>query len=315
MFSPCSRLLLPQFSEARAKYEAAIQLDSTQASFLGNLAAVSLAEHRFDDCIQECQEAFAVGEKHKTMDYSLLARLLLRIGTALFKLERFSEAIDYIQRSLLEERTSQANRLLNTVRQAQKKAEDEAYLDPVKSEEAKDRGNEHFQNGRWREAIDQYTDSIRRDPKNYKSFCNRAACWIKIMEWEKALEDCNKTIQLEPSFVKAYIRKGNVQVFLKQYHQALDTYERGLTFDANNQELLQGRMQVIQTINMENRSGEVSGITEYAVRWKWVAGGGLVCSGRWRWPVSVFRVSPDRRILLVRPLASFRSTPRGPRRP
>lgn len=246
-----------KFDAARAKYQEARALDPTQAAFLGNLAAVSLAESRFEDCIQECQEAMTLGEEHKTMDYSLLARLLLRIGTALYKLQRYDESIDYIQRSLLEERTGQANRLMNTVRQAKKKAEDEAYLDPELSEEAKSRGNVHFQAGRWREAIDEYSDSIRRDPTNYKSLCNRAACWIKIMEWEKALEDCNKCIQLEPLFIKAYIRKGNVQFFLKQYPQAVETYEQGLGHDPNNAELLQGRMQVIQAINSEARSGEI----------------------------------------------------------
>ena len=100
-----------------------------------------------------------------------------------------------------------------------KAAEDAAFLDPVKAEEEKEKGNELFKTGDFHGALKHYTEAIARDPKNHKLYSNRVAALQKIGQMPAALEDCEKCIKLDPTFVKIYNRKGSIQFYLKEYHK------------------------------------------------------------------------------------------------
>jgi len=132
-----------------------------------------------------------------------------------------------------------------------------AYLDPAKAEEHKQKGNKFYEDGKWTDAITEYSESLRRDPKNYKLFSNRAACFTKLMDWGSALEDIETCLKIEPTFVKAYIRKAKIQQYLKQYHKALDTYDKGLALDPEASELIEGKRVTLRAINEENATGQV----------------------------------------------------------
>jgi tetratricopeptide (TPR) repeat protein len=151
------------------------------------------------------------------------------------------QAIEYFNKSLLEDYNEKTKTLLKKIEEERKKQADAAYIDPVKSEEHKRKGNELYAEGKFAEAIVEYTEALKRDPTNYKVYSNRAACRIKLMDWARGLEDCEKCISMDPTFVKAYIRKGKIQHFLKQYHKALTTYEQALQIDPKNEEVLEAR--------------------------------------------------------------------------
>ena len=61
--------------------------------------------------------------------------------------------------------------------------------------------------------------------------------------------DADRCIELRPEFAKGYSRKAHVQFFMKEYEKAIETYERGLTFDPANQELKDGVQRCRQSIN------------------------------------------------------------------
>eukprot|EP01046_Picozoa_sp_COSAG06_P003468 COSAG06_NODE_135_length_22418_cov_9.162104_17_plen_216_part_00 len=107
-----------------------------------------------------------------------------------------------------------------------KKAEAEAFLDPVKAEEEKEKGNEKFKEGDFHGALKHYSDAIARDPKNHKLYSNRCAAFQKIGQMPAALEDCEKCIALDPTFVKIYNRKGSIQFYLKEFHKCTETFEK-----------------------------------------------------------------------------------------
>jgi tetratricopeptide (TPR) repeat protein len=77
-------------------------------------------------------------------------------------------------------------------------------------------GNEHFGNGRWKEAEDCYSLAIESSTLLMKSECaiyysNRAAARIKRELWDSAIEDCNKAEELgapnnKPLERRAYAR-------------------------------------------------------------------------------------------------------------
>jgi len=89
-----------------------------------------------------------------------------------------------------------------------KEDEDKKYLDPVKSEEHRERGNALFTSGDFPGAIKEYSEGLRRDPNNIKIYSNRCSAYIKLMDCPSALKDADKCLALDPTFVKGYARKG-----------------------------------------------------------------------------------------------------------
>lgn len=62
-------------------------------------------------------------------------------------------------------------------------------------------------------------------------------------------KDADKCIELKPDFAKGYSRKAHVQFFMKEYEKAMETYQKGLEFDPQNQELKDGVQRCQQSIN------------------------------------------------------------------
>ena len=68
-------------------------------------------------------------------------------------------------------------------RARQAKQDKAAYIDPEKALEAKERGNAHFKNAKFPQAIAEYTEAIKRDPSNPTYYSNRAAAYQKLMDF------------------------------------------------------------------------------------------------------------------------------------
>ncbi|XP_039056923.1 hsp70-Hsp90 organizing protein 3-like [Hibiscus syriacus] len=94
--------------------------------------------------------------------------------------------------------------------------------------------------------------SLRRNPKDPRTYSNRAACYTKLGAMPEGLKDAEKCIELDPTFSKGYTRKGAIQ-FFKEYDKALETYQEGLKHDPNNQELLDGFRRCVEQINKASR--------------------------------------------------------------
>lgn len=114
---------------------------------------------------------------------------------------------------------------LKRVERLKKENEAKAYLDPVKAEEHKDKGNEFFKAGDYPSAVKEFEEGLRRDPTNKFLYSNRAFAYIKLMEPVAALKDADKCIELDPNFVKAWARKGSCHHLLKEYHKAMSAFE------------------------------------------------------------------------------------------
>ena len=79
-----------------------------------------------------------------------------------------------------------------------------------KNEEAnqlREKGNLAVRSKRFEEALDLYSSAIALSSGDYRLFCNRALCHLKLGQPQNALDDCQKCLSLEPYYSKALQRK------------------------------------------------------------------------------------------------------------
>lgn len=97
---------------------------------------------------------------------------------------------------------------MNSTVKAKTKWDADQYLDPVKAEECKAAGNEKFKAGDFPNAIKDFDEGLKRDPKNKNLYSNRCAALLKLASPVDALKDAERCIELDPKFAKAYAKKG-----------------------------------------------------------------------------------------------------------
>ncbi|KAE9613160.1 hypothetical protein Lal_00027632 [Lupinus albus] len=248
------------FDTAIQHYSKALELDDEDISYLTNRAAVYLEMGKYEECMKDCDKAVERGRELRS-DYKMIARALTRKGNALVKLAKCSKdydpAIETYQKALTEHRNPDTLKKLNEAEKAKKELEQQEYFDPKLADEEREKGNEFFKQQKYPEAIKHYTESLRRNPEEPRTYSNRAACYTKLGAMPEGLKDAEKCIELDPAFVKGYTRKGAVQFFMKEYEKALETYQEGLKHDPNNQEMLDGISRCVQQINKFSR-GDLS---------------------------------------------------------
>jgi stress-induced-phosphoprotein 1 len=194
------------FAEALAHYEKARSLDSSNIVYYNNISAVHMEQKEYTKAIEMALAGVEAG-KNAQADFRDVAKALARVGAAYHALGDLAQAEEYYGKSLVEDYNDKTKQALKKLQEAKKKAEEEAYIDPVKSEEHKAKGNELFNAGKFAESIAEYSEALKRDPKNYKVYSNRAAAYTKMMSWGQGLEDCEKVRQRthQPRRIQAHL--------------------------------------------------------------------------------------------------------------
>ncbi|KAF8105841.1 hypothetical protein N665_0153s0002 [Sinapis alba] len=245
-----------EFEKAIEHYSKAMELDDEDISFLTNRAAVYLEMGKYEECIQDCDKAVERGRELR-FDFKMIAKALTRKGSALVKMAKcsrdFEPAIQTFQKALTEHRNPDTLKKLNDAEKAKKELEQQEYFDPKIAEEEREKGNGFFKEQKYPEAVKHYSEAIKRNPRDVRTYSNRAACYTKLGALPEGLKDAEKCIELDSGFTKGYSRKGAIQFFMKEYDKAMETYQEGLKHDPKNQELLDGVRRCVEQINKANR--------------------------------------------------------------
>ncbi|VDP04904.1 unnamed protein product [Soboliphyme baturini] len=227
------------FATAHQHYEKAIELDPTNITFYSNNAAVFFEEGKFEECIKSCDKAVEVGRENRS-DYKLIGKAYARAANASLKLDNYDKAIYYFDKSLSEHRDPNVVRRRHEIERLKKEHDKKAYINPELSLQEKEKGNQCYSEGNYPDAIKHYKEAILRNPDDARLYCNRAACYTKLMEYHLALSDCDEAIKRDPKYVKAYIRRGAALMAMKEPSRALKAYEEALKLEPGSQEALNG---------------------------------------------------------------------------
>merc|ERR1712130_273148 len=122
-------------------------------------------------------------------------------------------------------------------------------LNVKKAIAAQRRGNAHFVEQEWNEAIAEYTKAIELYDKDHSYYSNRSACYAATDKYDEALSDGRKCVELKPDWAKGYGRVGYALFKLEKLDEAKKAYEDGLKLDANNSTLKDGLSQCEQAMN------------------------------------------------------------------
>jgi len=237
-----------QFDEALSAYDEAIALDPTNMTFHSNKAAVYFTSKRYDECIASCREAVEVGKANRA-PFEERAKALTRCAKAYQKKGDLEMAIECCREAQLESFDKATERMMKNMELEKKKMDAAAYLDDGLAEEAKQRGNEHFRNKEWADAVKEYEEAVKRAPNNAPIRNNLAAALCKIMDFNGAKTHIDKAIEIDPKYVKAWARKGDIEVICKENHKALESYKKGLELDPTNAACKDGLRKVTAMIN------------------------------------------------------------------
>jgi STIP1 family protein 1 len=90
-------------------------------------------------------------------------------------------------------------------------------MSPQVAEQLKQKGNLHFKNGEYENAVTLYSQAIQQNSNNYLLYTNRANARLKLGLWQEVMDDCLRSINLEKDNMKAYYflgrpRSSSVQV-------------------------------------------------------------------------------------------------------
>lgn len=249
-----------QFDEAITHYEKAWELNPKDITYLNNLAACHFEKGAYQEAIKACEKAVEEGRSMRA-DYKLVAKAFGRIGSAYDKLDDLEKAINNYEKSLTEHRTPEILSKLRTAEKTLKDQQRQAYIDPAKADEERNRGNELYKQGDFVASVAAYTESIKRNPSDPRGYTNRASAYTKLVALPEALKDCEEAIKQDPNFTKAYIRKSNVLFSMKDYTKALDAIHKAAEVDqasgnnASAREIQQQESKCMQALYAE-RSNE-----------------------------------------------------------
>lgn len=227
------------FETALNHYNAALELDPTDITFYNNIAAVYFERKEYEKCIETCEKGIEIGRENRA-DFKLIGKAFARIGNSYRKMEDYHKAKTYYEKAMSEHRTPEVKTSLSEVESKIKEVERKQYIDPVKAEEEKEKGNELFKKGDYSTAIKHYSEAIRRNPDDPKLYSNRAACYTKLAAFDLGLKDCETCIKLDEKFIKGYIRKGKILQGMQKTSKASSAYQKALELDPNNAEALEG---------------------------------------------------------------------------
>jgi tetratricopeptide (TPR) repeat protein len=109
----------------------------------------------------------------------------------------------------------------------------EKYVNELTAWALNRRGQLKADAGQAREAMLDFDDALRADPKCWRASHNRGMLLAQAGRFEKAFDDFSRTIEINPEFAKAYSNRAALLVVAGKLSGALADYGRAVDLDPN----------------------------------------------------------------------------------
>lgn len=95
------------------------------------------------------------------------------------------------------------------------------------------RGVQQMEVSRLREAVDTFSDIIRRKPAFAEAWNKRATIYYLLGEFDLSLKDCDEVVKRNPNHFGALSGYGQIYLNLGDFERAIDYFERALKVNPN----------------------------------------------------------------------------------
>jgi tetratricopeptide (TPR) repeat protein len=109
------------------------------------------------------------------------------------------------------------------------------------AEDAKLKGETALNNGDLGQAIANFSEAVRLDPKVALAYVNRGHAYYQMREYDKAISDLNEAIHLDPKLVYAYNARGLAFNMKRNYGAAIADYTEAIRLDPKSAQGYYGR--------------------------------------------------------------------------
>ncbi|XP_046567116.1 tetratricopeptide repeat protein 1-like isoform X2 [Haliotis rubra] len=115
-------------------------------------------------------------------------------------------------------------------------SDDEKLEQKNKAQEVKEKGNQAFREGSYKEAIRLYTEALHICPLSFLRersimFSNKAACQMKLDDNKDAIRSCSKALELHPHYMKALLRRAELYERTDKLDEALADFQKAVELD------------------------------------------------------------------------------------
>ena len=104
----------------------------------------------------------------------------------------------------------------------------------------KELGTKAFTAKDYPKAVEHFGLAIEESPQDHTLYSNRSASYYNMNQFQQALEEAEKCIGVKGDWDKGYQRKAQALHQLGQLDQAIENYEKGLSFNPDNAQIKQG---------------------------------------------------------------------------
>src|ERR1039458_3269684 len=81
---------------------------------------------------------------------------------------------------------------------------------------------------RPRGAVADYTEALRRDPKDARIYMARSAAYVRMKMYVESLEDRQQAVQLDPKNPEVYVARGGSYHLLGQHEKGFEDRTRAI---------------------------------------------------------------------------------------
>ena len=224
------------YDEAIKEYNEAIRLDPKNAKAYNGRGVIYQMKGQYDQAIKEFNEAIRL-DPNDSWAYAA------RGGTYLTKGQYAQAVLDTKRALVLNPNDELAKSVLQKISggDTTRTGIQNTNSAREKAQAALERGREHFGNRNYDQAISEYTEAIRLDPKNAMVYVCRGEAYNQKnspfgsdkMLIDKAIKDFDEAIRLNPNDAKAYVGRGEAYYYNFQCDQAISDCTKAIRLDPN----------------------------------------------------------------------------------
>lgn len=99
-------------------------------------------------------------------------------------------------------------------------------IKPISATELFKIGVYNTQQGKYEQALENFTQAIKLEPDFAAVYSNRCLVHIQLQDYEKAIQDCSQTLELNPNNSAAYLNRGLAYYRIANHQSAIPDYTK-----------------------------------------------------------------------------------------